>query len=78
MDNVYYQEDVAVGDTIATSGLGGLFPEGILIGTVRTVRADSLSTFKQIEVKPAVRFPAIEEVFVLLPSPNTSQQKETK
>ncbi len=78
MDNVYYQDDVATGDTIVTSGLGGLFPEGILIGTVRSVRADSLSTFKQVEVEPAVRFPAIEEVFILLPPPENSKEKEPK
>ncbi len=66
-DNVAPTDDVAVGDTIVSSGLGGVFPEGLVVGTVRTVATDTLSIFRQIELTPTVRFSALDEVFVLVP-----------
>ena len=30
--------DVAIGDVIETSGLGGIYPKGILIGKVKEIR----------------------------------------
>lgn len=65
MDNVPNKEDVQPGDTIITSGLGGIFPAGILIGQVHTVHTDSLSIFKSISVEPAAQINRLEEIFVL-------------
>lgn len=78
LDNISSSDDVAVGDTMVSSGLGGLFPEGLLIGTVRSVQTDSLSIFRRIEVFPAVRFAATEEVFVLLPKSEVPARREEK
>jgi len=35
LDNIFPDMDIAVGDTIETSGLGGIYPKGIIIGKVR-------------------------------------------
>lgn len=53
------------GDTIETSGLGGIFPKGLLIGTV-TEAKDSVSGLSGYAiVKPAVDFERIREVLVI-------------
>jgi len=57
--------DVAVGDTIISSGWGERFPEGLGIGEVHTVAFDSTSFFLDVEVKPFVRFETLEDVFVI-------------
>ena len=50
---------------IVTSGLGGIFPKGILIGTlVSAPRKDSTKLEQEGDVAPAVYFPALEEVFI--------------
>jgi hypothetical protein len=50
---------------IVTSGLGGIFPEGILIGSlVSSPQNDSSRLEQEGYVVPAVDFPALEEVFI--------------
>ena len=50
---------------IVTSGLGGIFPKGILVGSlVSAPRSDSTKLEQEGDVAPAVDFPALEEVFI--------------
>ena len=65
MDNVPNGEDVAVGDTIVTSGLGGIFPSGIRVGKVVKVEDFKHTVFKGIKIKPQVNFNSLEELFIL-------------
>ncbi len=57
--------DVAIGDTIISSGWGERYPEGLPVGEVREVEVDSTEFFLTISVDPFVRFEALEEVFVI-------------
>ena len=54
------------GDLIVTSGLGGIFPKGILIGTVREVGQDDLGMVLSALIEPRVNFNRLEEVFIIL------------
>lgn len=57
---------VRVGELIVTSGMGGIFPKGMLIGVVRTAEPGiAAELFRRIEVTPAVDFSSLEEVLVL-------------
>ena len=62
------QEDVQVGDRVLTSGLGGIFPAGIRIGTVAKVALDPNGLMKEIVIDPAVDFRSVEEILVYTPS----------
>ena len=57
--------EVKPGDTVLTSGLGGLYPAGLLIGRVAKVEGGPLDVFKRVQVEPAVRLPSVENVAVL-------------
>jgi len=59
-------DDVVPGDRIVTSGLGGLFPSGMLLGTVVFVSNDKSGFFQHIELQPAVDFSKVKEVFIVL------------
>jgi rod shape-determining protein MreC len=61
------QEDVKPGDLVVTSGLGGLFPAGIRVGTVQRVGMAENGLMKSVSVRPAVSFDRLEEVLVFLP-----------
>ncbi len=66
MGDVPIESQLAVGDTIVSSGLGGIFPAGLMIGTVVYAKNRSGSLFKDVLVRPAVKFWSVEEVFVIL------------
>jgi rod shape-determining protein MreC len=59
--------EVRVGEPVISSGLGGVFPKGILIGTVLAAALNSQTgMYQDIEVKPAVDFHRLEEVMVIV------------
>jgi rod shape-determining protein MreC len=62
--------DVAVGDLILTSGLGGGFPAGYPVGTIAEVRRDPAQSLAEVEVKPAAALDRSRELmFVWLKTP---------
>lgn len=56
---------VAEGDILLTSGMG-TFPEGIEIGSVRTVTNNSNTLIKEITVEPSVNLNSLRKVSVIL------------
>ena len=56
--------DVAVGDYIVTAGIGGIFPTGMVLGTVSQIQTKQRGMFQEIEVKPEVDFQKLEYVFI--------------
>jgi rod shape-determining protein MreC len=58
-------EDIQVGDRLITSGLDGVFPKGLMVGTVTKVQKQNLGLFQYIEVAPAVSLSRTEEVLVV-------------
>jgi rod shape-determining protein MreC len=62
---VQKNEDVQVGDKVITSGLGGIFPKGLMTGTVTRVERKRPGIFQYIEVTPSVDFSRLEEVLIL-------------
>jgi rod shape-determining protein MreC len=50
---------------VVTSGLGGIFPKGIMIGyLISKTREDETRLEREGDIAPAVDFPALEEVFI--------------
>lgn len=54
-----------LGDTVVTSGLGDVFPEGILIGTVAEIKSDSMGYSQYAVIDMAVDLKKIQEVMVI-------------
>lgn len=65
--------DLVPGDNILTSGIGGIFPKGIAIGTVTEVsRANEDTEDRNAIIEPAVDFLRLEEVMIV----NMEEQEE--
>lgn len=68
---------VKVGDVVVTSGYGGVFPKGVLVGTVAAAKDRAYSLFKEIEIHSEVDFGRLEEVLVITnPPPKASYGSE--
>ncbi|MEZ4404752.1 MAG: rod shape-determining protein MreC [Kofleriaceae bacterium] len=72
-----------IGDELYTSGQGGAFPAGILVGRVAKVSTKDYSMFQEIEVTPAVAFARLRTVLVLLappppPDPTAGKDKRSE
>ena len=61
-----HDADIEIGDKVVTSGLDGIFSEGIPIGTVVEIADEVGGLTKQATIEPYVNFYRLEEVFIIL------------
>ncbi len=66
MIHLPHDAPVIPGQTVVTSGLGGMYPRGIRIGTVAEVKIEPSGLMKTASIKPFVDFARLEEVFVIV------------
>jgi len=55
------------GDRVVTSGLGGVFPRGLVVGRILSVTREEGALLQEAEVEPAAALDRLEEVLILLP-----------
>ena len=63
---VAIEAEVKVGDKVISSGLGGVFPKGLMIGTVVDIAKKKLDLFQNITIAPSVTLSHLEEVVIVL------------
>ncbi len=56
---------------VYTTGIGGTFPEGLFVGTVVGQDSEDVRIYDSVNVKPAVDFSHVYEVFILAGSEQT-------
>lgn len=66
LDFVSRETTVTVGDVVITSGMGGVYPKGLLIGEVADVQLGEADLFPSIRVRPSADLVHLEEVVVLI------------
>lgn len=57
--------DMKTGDRVVTSGLGGTYPSGIVVGTVASVRKRTNDVSQEADIKSAVDFTRLETVLII-------------
>lgn len=57
---------VEKGDYVLTSGLGGVFPKGLMVGTVSDIKKSRRGMFQDIEIEPAVDFSQLEYLIIIM------------
>lgn len=65
MRNVPLRSEILVGDVVVSSGMGGVFPQGLRIGSVTSVEEERTGLFKELTVESLIRFSQLYEVFVI-------------
>jgi len=77
LERVMSDEQVAVGDTVLTSGGDQIFPKGLPVGTVSKV-GNGKDLFLNIKIKPAANLSKLEEVLVLVEKQERQATAEDK
>jgi rod shape-determining protein MreC len=62
----YIQGEVKIGDQVISSGLGGIYPKGLLIGQVVAVEEERNKLYRLAVIEPAVDLSSLEEVTVII------------
>ena len=65
-DYLKQSANIAVNDLVISSGMGGVYMKGLVVGRVRKIELDQAGIFQVATIHPAVSFDKIEEVFVVL------------
>jgi len=65
MDFINKDAEVREGDEVVTSGLGGVFPKGILIGYVEKVYRDKSGLYQSARIIPCATAELLDYVFVI-------------
>ncbi len=68
MVNIPKTADMREDDIIVTSGFGGVYPKGIIVGRVQTIRNDEGGLLKYGVLEPSVNFQKLEDVAVIVAS----------
>ena len=76
MKYVNRTEPVLLNDLVITSGIGNIYPKGIVIGNITKIERESYGTTQKIEITPTVDFSRLEEVVVLVDNEEDLKQKE--
>jgi rod shape-determining protein MreC len=77
MEFVPATADVKVGDTVVTSGVDAIYPNGVVIGRIEQVDKGN-AIYKAIRVRPSVDFNTLEEVLVVKTPPAGVTQGEDR
>lgn len=65
MDMIPQNKEVKEGDLVVTSGIGQLFPRGLLLGEVEEISTSNNALFQKAKVAPLFNFQDLQLVFVI-------------
>ena len=65
LDMVPQTEVLQADDTLITSGFGGDYPKGLVVGRIGDIRKQDAEVYQTSEIRPAVDFRKLESVFVI-------------
>jgi rod shape-determining protein MreC len=65
MQHIPQEETLQTGETVVTSDLGGIMPEGLVIGQIVQVRRKDVDVFQEALIEPAADMNRLERLYVL-------------
>ncbi|MDD6483123.1 MAG: rod shape-determining protein MreC [Clostridiales bacterium] len=57
--------NIIVGDLLETSGAGGIYPAGFIVGTIREISSDNMGILNYAVIEPKADFSRLHEVLVI-------------
>jgi rod shape-determining protein MreC len=66
LDMIPRESEIKNEDKVVTSALGGIFPEGILVGQVQEVDKNDISGFQKAKISPTFDIKELNDLFVII------------
>lgn len=65
LDLIPKEDKLLKDDTIITAALGGIFPQGLLVGKVKEIKISDLEPFQKAEIEPAFLLKDLDKIFII-------------
>lgn len=65
MEMISQEHNIKEGELVITSGTGGIFPKGLIVGQIEKVVSSETEVFKKVRLEPMVDFDKLEQVFIM-------------
>jgi rod shape-determining protein MreC len=76
LKNVPASVSVQLGEAIVTTGWDGIYPKGLMVGTVERIESDPNAPWHKIIVNPSAQVDRLEAVYVILVEPKDLKAQE--
>jgi rod shape-determining protein MreC len=73
LDFISHETTVHASDVVITSGMGGVYPKGLLIGEITKVINQASSLYQSITLSPSANLDGSEEVLILVSATSQTQ-----
>ncbi len=65
LDFVPKEKEIKTADIVVTAVLGGIFPQGLLVGEIQSIKKSDIAPFQTAEVRPAFEVKDLDFLFII-------------
>lgn len=65
LDFIPREKDIKEGDIVITASLGGIFPNGLLVGKIKEINRSDVESFQQAAIDPFLDISSLDRVFII-------------
>jgi rod shape-determining protein MreC len=76
--HVAHSSDIKIGDTLLSSGLGNVFPEGYPVATITSIVRDESRPFSQVRAKPVAQLDRLKYLLLLWSKRSLDESPQTQ
>jgi rod shape-determining protein MreC len=76
--HVAHSSDIKIGDTLLSSGLGNVFPEGYPVATITSIIRDESRPFSQVRAKPVAQLDRLKYLLLLWSKRSLDESPQTQ
>lgn len=65
-DLIPKEKEIKKGDLVVTAALGGVFPEGLLVGEISEIKKSDIEPWQVAQIQPAFNIGEAEKIFIII------------
>ncbi len=66
LDLIPKDKEILKGDLVVTTAMGGIFPEGLLVGTIKEVKKSDVEPWQRAEIEAGFTLQNINDLFIIV------------